>query len=80
MDKILGSIHKAKNTQNIKGIKIKSGGISAGWAQREIRNALKEFKQTGKFIYAYSDYMSQMGYYASSIADSIFMNPKVCGT
>ena len=77
MDKILGSIHKAKNTQNIKGIKIKSGGISAGWAQaREIRNALKEFKETGKFIYAYSDYMSQMGYYVSSIADSIFMNPK----
>ena len=77
MDKILGSIYKAKNDQNIKGIKIKSGGITAGWAQaREIRNALKEFKETGKFIYAYSDYMSQMGYYVSSIADSVFMNPK----
>lgn len=76
MDKILGSIHKAKNDEKIKGIKISSGGINSGWVQaREIRNALKEFKDTGKFIYAYSDYMSQKGYYVSSVADSIFMNP-----
>ena len=76
MDKILGSINKAKNDEKIKGIKISSGGINSGWVQaREIRNALKEFKDTGKFIYAYSDYMSQKGYYVSSVADSIFMNP-----
>ena len=76
MDKILGSIHKAIKDERIKGIKIKSGNVNAGWAQaREIRNALKEFKKTGKFIYAHSDFMSQKGYYLSSIADSIFMNP-----
>ena len=76
MDKILGSIHKAKYNDKIKGIKIHSGNISSGWAQaHEIRKALKEFKNTGKFIYAYSDYMSQIGYYLSSVADSIFMNP-----
>ena len=76
MDKILGSIDKAKNDDKIKGIKIHSGNINSGWVQaREIRNALKAFKSSGKFIYAYSDYMSQKGYYISSIADSIFMNP-----
>ena len=76
MDKILGSIHKAKYNDKIKGIKIQSGNISSGWTQAyEIRKALKEFKDAGKFIYAYSDNMSQIGYYLSSVADSIFMNP-----
>ena len=76
MDKILGGINKAKVDDNIKGIKLCSGLIGSGWAQtREIRNALAEFKTSGKFIYAYSDFMSQKGYYVSSIADSIFMNP-----
>ena len=76
MDKILGSINKAKADDKIKGIKLHSGFISSGWAQaREIRKALAAFKTSGKFIYAYSDIMSQKGYYVSSIADSIFMNP-----
>ena len=76
MDEIIGSIKKAKQDDKIKGIKLLSGFIASGWAQaREIRNALKEFKTSGKFIYAYGDYMSQKGYYVSSVADSIFMNP-----
>ena len=76
MDEIIGSIKKAKQDDKIKGIKLQSGFIASGWAQaREIRNALKEFKTSGKFIYAYGDYMSQKGYYVSSVADSIFMNP-----
>ena len=76
MDEIIGSIKKAKEDERIKGIKLHTGSIGSGWAQaREIRNALEEFKTSGKFIYAYSDYMSQKGYYVSSVADSIFMNP-----
>ena len=76
MDKIIGSIKKAKIDDNIKGIKLKSGSIGSGWAQaREIRNTLEDFKTSGKFIYSYSDNMSQKGYYVSSVADSIFMNP-----
>ena len=76
MDKILGGILKAKDNEKIKGIKLISGLVNAGWAQaREIRKALKEFKASGKFIYAYSDYMTQKGYYISSVADSIFINP-----
>lgn len=76
MDEVIGSIKKAKEDEKIKGIKLQTGFISSGWVQaREIRNALKDFKTTGKFIYAYADNMSQKGYYLSSIADSIFMNP-----
>lgn len=76
MDKILGGILKAKDDEKIKGIKLTSGLVNAGWAQaREIRKALKEFKASGKFIYAFSDYMTQKGYYISSVADSIFINP-----
>ena len=76
MDEIIGSIKKAKEDEKIRGIKLHTGSIGSGWAQaREIRNALEEFKTSGKFIYAYSDYMSQKGYYVSSVADSIFMNP-----
>ena len=76
MDEIIGSIKKAKMDENIKGIKLKSGSIGSGWAQaREIRNTLEDFKTSGKFIYSYSDNMSQKGYYVSSVADSIFMNP-----
>ena len=76
MDEIIGSIKKAKEDEKIKGIKLHTGSIGSGWAQaREIRNALEEFKTSGKFIYAYSDYMSQKGYYVGSLADSIFMNP-----
>jgi protease-4 len=76
MDAIIGSINKAKKDPKIKGIRLNSGLIASGWAQtREIRNCLKNFKKSGKFIYAYADFMSQKGYYLSSVADSIFMNP-----
>ena len=76
MDAIIGSINKAKKDEKIKGIRLSSGLISSGWAQaREIRSCLNEFKKSGKFIYAYADFMSQKGYYLSSVADSIFMNP-----
>ena len=76
LNQILGSIIKAKKDDKIKGISLSSDFINAGWAQtQEIRNALKDFKDSGKFIYAYSNYFTQKGYYLASIADSIYMNP-----
>ena len=76
LNQILGAISKANKDDKIKGISLSSDFINAGWAQtQEIRNALKDFKESGKFIYAYSNYFSQKGYYLASIADSIFMNP-----
>ena len=51
--------------------------ISPGSASaKEIRDALKKFKEKNKFIYAYSNIYSQRAYYIASISDSIFMYPK----
>ena len=72
---ILNSIKIAKKDQRIKGILINSGMPMTGWAQtKTIRDELKSFKESGKFIYSHSDFYTQKGYYLSSIADSIFIN------
>ncbi len=76
LQNILSAIKIAEKNQDIKGIRLRSDFIDAGWAQtHSIRNALNKFKKTGKFIYAYGDFFTQKGYYLSSIADSIFINP-----
>ncbi|MDB2340348.1 signal peptide peptidase SppA [Flavobacteriaceae bacterium] len=73
---ILSAIDKAKDNSSIKGIRLRTDFISAGWAQtRSIRNALNRFKESGKFIYAYGDFYTQKGYYLASVSDSIFLNP-----
>ena len=73
---ILSAIDKAKDNSSIKGIRLRTDFISAGWAQtRSIRNALNRFKESGKFIYAYGDLYTQKGYYLASVSDSIFLNP-----
>jgi len=76
LQKILNAIENAKTDDDIKGISIRSLFINAGIAQTQaIRNKLIEFKESGKFIYAYSDFYLQKSYYLSSVADSIFINP-----
>lgn len=76
LTQILKSIRLAKENDNIKGIYIESGYLGATPATlQEIRDALEDFKESGKFIYAYSDYYTQGGYYVCSLADSIFLNP-----
>ena len=76
INQIIGSINNAKSNPKIKGISLKAGFSSAGWAQaREIRKTLIDFKSSGKFIYAYADFLTQKGYYLSSVADSVFINP-----
>jgi len=67
--------HAAKD-EKIKGILIKNNSVGGGQATlTSIRESLLEFKESGKFIYAYSDYYSQSAYYLGSVADSIFLNP-----
>ncbi|WP_297792002.1 signal peptide peptidase SppA [uncultured Eudoraea sp.] len=76
LDEILHAIKVAKGDKEIKGISINNNYISAGISTtRAIRNALADFKESGKFIYAYGDYYPQKDYYLASIADSIFINP-----
>lgn len=75
---IISAIKKAKDNENIKGIYLKGGPVfSAGTASRDaIRSALKEFKESGKFVVAYSDNYSQSAYHVSSLADKVFLNPQ----
>jgi len=73
---IISAIENAKTDNNIKGISIKTLGINAGMAQTQaIRNALLNFKESGKFITSYADYYTQKNYYLSSVADSVYVNP-----
>lgn len=77
LNDILAMIDKASQDPNIAGIYIQSGGFRAGFSTcDEIRSALENFKQSGKFIYAYGAMYTQKGYYISSVADSIFLNPQ----
>ena len=76
LDEILHAIAVAKNDADIKGISINSNFILAGLAQTQaIRKALKDFKESGKFIYTYADFYLQKDYYLASVSDSIFLNP-----
>lgn len=77
LNQILRSIEKAKTDDRIKGIYINTTDINAGYATvEEIRNALIDFKTSGKFIYAYADVISQKAYYLSTTADSVVLNPQ----
>ena len=76
LDEILHAIEVAKEDNKIKGISINSNYIMAGIAQvQALRRALDDFKDSGKFIYAYGDFYAQKDYYLASIADSVFINP-----
>jgi len=77
LNTILKSIKKAASDPSIDGIYLNAASVSAGSAQtEEIRNALIEFKESGKFIIAYAEGYDQKGYYLSSIADEIYVHPE----
>lgn len=73
----LSAIKKAKNCKEIKGIYMEAGIFSADIAQmQEIRQALLDFKKSGKWIVAYGDIYTQGTYYLSSVADKVYLNPQ----
>ena len=77
LNDILASIEKAKTDDKIKGIYLNPSMVNAGLASvEESRNALIDFKESGKFIYAYGEALSQKAYYLVSVADKIVLNPK----
>ncbi len=77
LNDILTSIQKAKDDKNIKGIYLEAGLMDAAYASlEEIRCALKDFKECGKFIVAYGDNYSQGMYYLASVADKVIVNPQ----
>lgn len=73
---IINAIYSAKDDANIEGIYLDCCGSELGIASRqEIVEAIADFKQSGKWVYAYADNYVQGDYYIASVADSIFLNP-----
>ena len=77
LDNIVSAIHKAKDNDDIKGIYIEAGLFSSDTpaSTHTIREALLDFKKSGKWIVAYADSYEQSTYYICSVADKIFLNP-----
>lgn len=76
LDNIIRAIETAKDNKNIVGIYIDASGMSAGIATLDrIHRALIDFKESGKFVYAYADNYTQREYLLSAAADSVMLNP-----
>ncbi len=77
LDDVLGAIRKAKGNDKIKGIYIEAGMLSAdSYASlAAMRNALLDFRKSGKWIIAYGDVYTQGCYYVASAADKVLLNP-----
>ena len=78
LNDIINAIHKAKDNENIKGIYIQADGMATDSpaSLHAIREALLDFKKSGKWIISYSDGYSQSEYYLCSVADQILLNPQ----
>lgn len=78
LSEILNNIRRATVDTKITGILIENGLLSAGWATTdEIRDALIKFRESGKFVISYTDYvLTQEAYFLSTAADKIYLNPQ----
>ena len=77
LNDMLYAIKKAKDNDDIKGIYLEAGPLMAGFAtMQELRNALADFKKSGKWIVAYADTYTQGSYYVASVANHVYINPK----
>ena len=76
LDQALDALKKAATNDRVKGIYLEAGAFGAYPADlQELRRALVEFKESGKWIVAYGDDYSRAAYYLCSVADEIFLNP-----
>ncbi|MDA9121199.1 signal peptide peptidase SppA [Flavobacteriales bacterium] len=77
LNDILASLKNAAKDDKIKGIYLDMQSVPAGMATvEEIRNALLEFKESGKWIISYSEIYSQKAYYLASVSDELWLNPQ----
>ena len=75
LDQLLSNIALAKNNDKVLGIYLRGGQLNIGPASaKAVRDALVDFKESGKFIIAYADSYSQINYYIASVADKICLN------
>lgn len=77
LEQTLAAVQKAKDNERIKGIYIEAGALGASYAQlQELRDALQDFRRSGKWIVAYGDIYTQGAYYVASAANKIYLNPQ----
>lgn len=77
LNDILSRIEAAKTDQNIKGIYLNVSGVNAGFSTaKAIREAIIDFKSSGKFVLSFADVMTQKGYYINAVADEVYLNPQ----
>ncbi len=77
IDQIISALKAAKDDPNIEGVYLEGGIPMAGHASlEEIREALLDFKSEGKFIYGYSEILTQKGLFLATVADSFLLNPE----
>ena len=76
LDDLICAIRKAKDNEDIKGIYLEGGALAfdAPATAQQLRDALKDFKKSGKWIVAYADHYYQASYYVASVADNIYLN------
>lgn len=73
---VINAIESAKTDNDINGISILNNESELGMAQRKaLRDALEDFKKSGKFVMAYANSFSQKEYYLNSVANTIYINP-----
>lgn len=78
MMQVMNALEAAADDDRIKGIYINltGGGTASINIIEELRAEIERFKQSGKFVISYGETYSQAGYYLSSVADSVYLNPK----
>ncbi len=77
LNDIINELKKAKEDDNIKGIFLELTSLRTGWASSsEIRQALLDFKESGKFIISYGDTYTQNAYYLATVSDEIYLHPE----
>ena len=71
------AIHRAKTDDDIKGILLNLSIVQGGMASlEEVRDALLDFKKSGKFVVAYHETASEKSYYLASVANEIYLHPQ----
>jgi len=76
LNDIIGNLKKAAKDPKVKGVYLELSDLPSGQATiEEIRNALLDFKKSGKFIVSYSEVFTQKSYYLASVSDKIYLNP-----
>lgn len=77
LNELIRKIEYAKTDKQVKGLYLVFKNLDGGFATlQEIRNALADFKKSGKFIYSYSENFGQREYFIASVSNKIFLNPQ----